>query len=310
MMNRSTPVDATASTEILEFRPDIPWNVRTDAVAVEEPLEIRIDTRPVTVTLRTPGHDGELATGFLVTEGVLRSAGDITRFHPHPRNSHGSVIDVQLRPEVTVDFARLTRHVFAVSSCGLCGKAAIDAVRQTHPPIDNPFVVDPHWLIQLPALMRTAQAAFQSTGGLHAAALFDANGPILVVREDIGRHNAVDKVVGHEALAGRIPARNRVLLVSGRVSFEIMQKALGAGIAFVAAVSAPSSLAVDFARASSQTLVGFLREGRFNVYHSAGRLPLPNPAIESPALRPGCPTECSLPTDSLACGTTPGMPPH
>ena len=275
MMKDSNRIDATAPTGIVQFRSGAPWSLRTDSVAVEEPLEIRIDTRPVTVTLRTPGHDDELAAGFLVTEGVLRSAGEITRFHPHPRNPHGSVLDVQLRPDVTVDFARLTRHVFAVSSCGLCGKAAIDAVRQSHPPIDNPFVVDPDWLIRLPEIMRTAQAAFQSTGGLHAAALFEANGPLVVVREDIGRHNAVDKVVGHEALAGRIPARDRVLLVSGRVSFEIMQKALGAGIGFIAAVSAPSSLAVEFARESSQTLVGFLRDGRFNVYHGAGRLPFP-----------------------------------
>jgi len=274
-MTSPSRIEATASTEVVQFRTGPQWDVRNDCVAVEEPLEIRIDTRPVTVTLRTPGHDTELAAGFLVTEGVLHSAAEITRFHPHPRNPHGSVLDVQLHPEVTVDFARLTRHVFAVSSCGLCGKAAIDAVRQSHPPIDNPFVVDPHWLIRLPEIMRSAQKAFESTGGLHAAALFEANGPLVVVREDIGRHNAVDKVVGHEALAGRIPARDRVLLVSGRVSFEIMQKALGAGIAFIAAVSAPSSLAVEFARASSQTLVGFLREGRFNIYHNAGRLAVP-----------------------------------
>ncbi len=274
MSNPSNP--EASSTGVDAYQSGLGWVHREDHVAVEEPLEIRIDTRPVTITLRTPGHDEELAAGFLVTEGVLHYASDIARFHRHPRNPHGSVLDVQLRPDLIVDFARLTRHVFAVSSCGLCGKTAIEAVRQNHPPINDPFVVDPEWLLSLPKRMRDAQATFDSTGGLHAAALFDLSGNLRVLREDIGRHNAVDKVIGHAALHGQFPLRQHVLLVSGRVSFEVIQKALAAGIAFVAAISAPSSLAVEFARASGQTLVGFLRDHRFNTYSAPQRL-LPSP---------------------------------
>jgi len=268
----SSPDPGTAPVAIRQFRSDSGWTTTPDRVAAEEPLEIRVDTRPISVTLRTPGHDQELAAGFLVTEGVIRSAADIARFHPHPRNPHGAVLDVQLRPDLHVDFARLTRHVFAVSSCGLCGKAAIDAVRQSHPPIDDPFAVAPEWLLGLPDAMRAAQPAFDSTGGIHAAALFDAAGPLRVLREDIGRHNAVDKVIGNAVLGGALPLRGHVLLVSGRVSFEVMQKALAAGIALVAAVSAPSSLAVEFAKESGQTLIGFLRESRFNVYSGVDRI--------------------------------------
>lgn len=248
------------------------WRGVMDVVAAEEPLEIRVDTRPVSVTMRTPGHDEELAAGFLVAEGVLRSAGDVSRFHRYPRNEHGAVLDVQLAPGVQVDLARLTRHVFASSSCGLCGKAAIDAVRLMHPPMDDDFVVTPDWLLGLPGRMREAQATFAATGGLHAAAWFEAGGGMRVLREDVGRHNAVDKVVGHRLLAAGGLGRGGVLMVSGRLSFEILQKALAAGFGMVAAVSAPSSLAVDFARESGQTLVGFLRDGRFNVYAGGMRI--------------------------------------
>ncbi|MEI6342691.1 MAG: formate dehydrogenase accessory sulfurtransferase FdhD [Verrucomicrobiota bacterium] len=248
------------------------WLGIQDDLAAEEPLEIRVDTRPVSVTMRTPGHDEELAAGFLLTEGILRRGDEIARFHAHPRNASGAVLDVQLHPDVRVDLGRLTRHVFAASSCGLCGKAAIEAVRAMHPPVEDAFEVDVEWLLGIPARMREAQATFETTGGLHAAALFDANGGLVVLREDVGRHNAVDKVVGHRALQGGGPARRMALLVSGRLSFEILQKALAAGIALVAAVSAPSSLAVEFARDSGQTLVGFLRDGRFNVYAGPGRI--------------------------------------
>ena len=249
------------------------WKHKLDALALEEPLEVRVDTRPVSVTMRTPGHDEELAAGFLITEGILRSGADIARFQRHPRNDHGSVIDVQLRADVRVDLGRLTRHVFAGSSCGLCGKAAIEAVRAIHPPLPpTSFVVGAAWLLGLPGRMREGQSGFETTGGLHAAALFEAGGKLWVLREDVGRHNAVDKVVGERAISGAWPAERSVLVVSGRLSFEILQKALAAGIGFVAAVSAPSSLAVQFARESGQTLVGFLREGRFNVYAGAGRI--------------------------------------
>jgi FdhD protein len=287
MINPSDPqptpdpvTPAPPAVPIHQFHSGRGWSQHLDPVASEEPLEIRVDTRPVTVTLRTPGHDAELAAGFLLTEAVIRSGADIARFLPHPRNPHGAVLDVQLRPDLTVDFARLTRHVFAVSSCGLCGKAAIDAIRQSHPPIDDPSTLDPDWLLSLPQAMRAAQTAFDSTGGIHAAALFPVGGPLRVLREDIGRHNAVDKVIGHMALSGHLPLKAHVLLVSGRVSFEVMQKALAAGIPIVAAISAPSSLAIQFAIESHQTLVGFLREGRFNVYAGPHRLGIDPPPTD------------------------------
>lgn len=275
MPNPSSPDPASTAVPVDQFHSTTGWSSRPDRVATEEPLEIRVDTRSISVTLRTPGHDNELAAGFLVTEGILRRPDEVVRFHPHPRNPHGAILDVQLEPDCRVDFARLTRHVFAVSSCGLCGKAAIDAVRQSHPAIEDDFAITVPWLLSLPEQMRAAQSAFDSTGGIHAAALFHAGGTLRVLREDIGRHNAVDKVIGHAFLNGWFPLQRHVLLVSGRVSFEVMQKALAAGIAVVAAVSAPSSLAVQFAAESGQTLVGFLRDGRFNVYAGAERLGRP-----------------------------------
>lgn len=239
---------------------------------MEEPLEIRIDTRSISVTLRTPGHDDELAVGFLVGEGLLRAPKDLRGVRPHPRNPAGNVVDVFLADSVTCDFASLTRHVFASSSCGLCGRASIDALRRRFPAATHHFEVDPGVLLGLPARLREAQAGFAASGGLHAAALFGPDGRLWVVREDVGRHNAVDKVIGRRFLDDGFPLGPSVLMVSGRVSFEIVQKALAAGIAMVAAVSAPSSLAVEFAAESGQTLVGFLREGRFNVYAGAWRI--------------------------------------
>jgi len=243
-----------------------------DRLAAEEPLEIRVETRPVSVTMRTPGHDDELAAGFLLTEGILHRRADVRAIAPGPRNRHGNVVDVFLAPEVPLDHARLTRHVFASSSCGLCGKATIAAVRAQFPPARAHFTVAADALRTLPAKLRAAQDAFAATGGLHAAGLFTAAGALLHLREDVGRHNAVDKVLGRAFLDGALPLDRHVLLVSGRASFEIAQKALAAGVAVVAAVSAPSSLAVEFARAGGQTLVGFLREGRFNVYAGAARI--------------------------------------
>ncbi|MSU37400.1 MAG: formate dehydrogenase accessory sulfurtransferase FdhD [Pedosphaera sp.] len=249
-----------------------------DELAIEEPLEIRVDTRSVTITMRTPGHDDELAAGFLLTEGLLRSAADIRDIRAHPRNARGNSLDIFLSPEVTVDFAKLTRHVFATSSCGLCGKACIESVQQQFPPVRQRFLVSAMTLLSLPDVMRAAQEAFSRTGGLHAAGLFSSKGKLLVLREDVGRHNAVDKVLGH-ALLYRFPTlAQSILLVSGRASFEILQKALAAQVAVVAAVSAPSSLAVQFARRSGQTLVGFLRAGRFNVYTGEGRIRYPTTA--------------------------------
>lgn len=243
----------------------------TDQLAVEEPLEIRVDTRSVAVVMRTPGHDEELAAGFLLTEGLVKQREHIREIRCDPRNKAGNVVDVFLAPDVTVDFARLTRHVFAASSCGLCGKTSIAAVRQQFPRVKSRFTVKPETLLGLPDKLRAAQTTFAATGGLHAAGLFTREGELLCLREDIGRHNAVDKVLGRALLDGTMPLDRHILLVSGRASFEILQKALAGGVAFIAAVSAPSSLAVEFARANGQTLVGFLRDGRFNIYAGAAR---------------------------------------
>lgn len=251
---------------IVRHRRGEPARAVVDSVAGEEPLEIRVDTRPIAVVMRTPGHDAELALGFLVSEGLIRRASEVREVRPNPRNTSGNSIDVLLSPEVTVDFGRLTRHVFASSSCGLCGATSIQSVRRQFPPLEPAPVVSGETLLSLPDRLRESQTEFSRTGGLHAAGLFDAAGRLLAVREDVGRHNAVDKLLGWGFQEGCLPLRDLGLIVSGRVSFEIVQKALAGGIALVAAVSAPSSLAVEFARKNRQTLVGFLREGRFNVY--------------------------------------------
>jgi FdhD protein len=246
-----------------------------DLVAREEPLEIRVRGRSVAVTMRTPGHDDELAAGFLLTEGLVRGREDIIEIAPCTQGAAaltGNVLNVFLAPGVEVDFARLTRHVFASSSCGLCGKATVDEVHRHFPPLTGGGTVSAAMLLTLPARLRAAQAVFEQTGGLHAAAVFDGDGRLIVAREDVGRHNAVDKVLGHGLLNGLLPFARHVLLVSGRASFEILQKALAARVPVVAAVSAPSSLAVEFARESGQTLVGFLRDGTMNLYAGADRL--------------------------------------
>jgi FdhD protein len=262
----------TEATRVLRWAAGSAPVRQTDDLAAEEPLEIQIDTRPVSVTMRTPGHDEELAAGFLLTEGLIHTPKDIARIEPYPRNAAGNVLNIFLSPGIFVDFAQLTRHVFASSSCGLCGKATIQAVHRHFKPLRAKGSVAAKTLLALPAKLRRDQTAFERTGGLHAAALFDSRGKLIVLREDIGRHNAVDKVVGHGLLQGLLPFDRHILLVSGRASFEIMQKALAARIPIVCAVSAPSSLAVRFARKSGQTLVGFLRGHRMNVYSLARRI--------------------------------------
>jgi FdhD protein len=255
-----------------------------DEISIEEPLEIRVRGRAISVTMRSPGHDDELAAGFLLTEGIIRHAGDVLRIEHCDQNEHGNVLNVLLSPDVSVDFQRLTRHVFASSSCGLCGKATIDSVQSHFPPIESDLMLDAKVAAGLPAIMRAAQKTFDRTGGLHAAALFDVQGNLIVLREDIGRHNAVDKVIGHRLL-GCSPGRGtrhmeqensqsnpHVLLVSGRSSFEIVQKALAGRIAIVASVSAPSSLAVSFAQCNGQTLIGFLRGQHMNIYSHPQRI--------------------------------------
>jgi FdhD protein len=240
-----------------------------DVLACEEPLEIRVQGRCLSVTMRTPGHDAELAAGFLLGEGLIRTREEIVEIahcRLGPAASGQNILNVFLRPDAEVDFQRLTRHTFASSSCGLCGKASIDAVHQHFPPVTSEVTIAPAVLLRFPDALRSAQEAFDQTGGLHAAAVFQPDGRPIVVREDVGRHNAVDKAIGYGLLERQGPFDQHVLMVSGRASFEIMQKALAARIPIVAALSAPSSLAVEFARESGQTLIGFLRGNSMNVY--------------------------------------------
>jgi FdhD protein len=236
-----------------------------DHLACEQPLEIRVGGESINVTMRTPGHDAELAAGFLLSEAIIQSADDIDGIAACDQNSE-HVAEVTLGPHVKVDFAKLSRYVFASSSCGLCGKTSIESVHSHFAPVTSDITMSAATMVTLPAVMREAQSAFQKTGGIHAAAIFDTQGDLVVVREDIGRHNAVDKVLGYALLRAMLPLDKHLLLVSGRASFEIVQKALAGRLAMVAAVSAPSDLAVQFAADSNQTLVGFLRDQRMNVY--------------------------------------------
>ena len=260
------------SIQVVFCEQDSPRSRRRDRVVIEEPLEIRVDTRSLAVTMRTPGHDSELAVGYLLAEDVIRSASDIADIRPYPRNDFGNVLDVLLAPGLAWDAHRLVRPGVISSSCGLCGKTTLDAVRQRFGRVASGPTFPVGLVTQLPDKLRSAQETFADTGGLHAAGLFDLQGNLLIAREDIGRHNALDKVLGRALLDGLLPLSQHVLLLSGRVSFEMMQKALSAGVPIVAAVSAPSSLAVDFARASRQTMIGFLRNGRFNIYTHPRRI--------------------------------------
>lgn len=255
---------------------------RADTLVAEEPLEIRLNGRPLAITMRTPGDDFALATGFLVSEGVLAAAEEVASVvYCAGATADGvntyNVVDVALAPGVPVPDISLERNVYTSSSCGLCGKASLDAVRtRTRLPIADPLTprVTPALLAALPDRLRAEQAVFERTGGLHAAALFTAEGELLDVREDVGRHNAVDKLVGRALREGRLPLDGRILMVSGRASFELAQKAVMAGIPVLAAVSAPSSLAVDLAAESGLTLVGFLRGESMNVYAGESRIVL------------------------------------
>jgi FdhD protein len=259
--------------EVVRHRTGAKPASRPDKLAREEPLEIRVRGRSVAVTMRTPGHDDELAAGFLLAEDLIHERRDVTLIaHSRGTAEPQNIVNVFVAPAVKVDLARLTRHVFASSSCGLCGKSSIESVQQHFPPLTTRLTVSEKTLLALPDRMRRAQSTFAQTGGLHAAAVFDANGGLIVAREDVGRHNAVDKALGHGFLNDNFPFDSHVLLVSGRASFEIMQKALAARIPIVCAVSAPSSLAVEFARESGQTLVGFLRGDGMNVYSGPERI--------------------------------------
>jgi len=265
-----------------------------DRLAAEEPLEIQLcygpatarATKSISVTMRTPGDDLELAAGFLMTEGVLKDPADIHSLEYGPQGERPPLalsdkqenalsdlpgrnrVVVQLSPDVKVSLATLERNFYTTSSCGVCGKASLLALQTFCPPrLPNTFSIETDVLYHLPARLREAQSIFDRTGGLHAAGLFDAAGSLLAIREDVGRHNAVDKLLGAEFLADRTPLRNRLLLLSGRASFELLQKALMAGVSMVSAVGAPSSLAVQVARQFDIALVGFLRQDHFNIYH-------------------------------------------
>jgi FdhD protein len=251
----------------------------SDELSVEEPLAIslvehaaRAHPVPVAVTMRTPGDDIELAAGFLFTEGIIRAADDIQSVEQIGPNEVLAIV----RRGVAIDPAKLDRHSFVSSSCGACGKRSIDAVRVLgrHPIVGGEPRVQPEVIHGLSQSLRAGQSAFARTGGIHASGLFDPAGRLLGLREDVGRHNALDKLIGAELLARRIPLAERIILVSGRVSFELVQKAAIAGVPVMAAVGAPSSLAVDLARECGMTLFGFVRDGRFNVYSDSDRIVL------------------------------------
>lgn len=277
-----------ASSDAAEF---------TDVLAVEEPLEIRLQLpgmphRPISITMRTPGHDLELAAGFLFTEGIVKSRGDIADIRhcgPKGRNMSGiecaadlqiaardNTVVAELAKGVDVDLNRLKRNFYTTSSCGVCGKSSIEALQTGVKALPNNGVSVANDLIHsLPSLLRNSQSVFESTGGLHASALFKADGTLDLVREDVGRHNALDKVIGARFLVGELPLAKTILLVSGRASFELVQKALMAGIPVMAAVGAPSSLAVELAAEYGMTLIGFVRDGRFNIYTGEHRVNFP-----------------------------------
>ena len=245
----------------------------SDCVAVEEPLEIRVDGESVAVVMRTPGDDFALAAGFLCSEGVLRNSGDIGVISYCPQaDEPGRANIVDVRPTRPIDLSRLRRNTFAASSCGICGKAAIETIRVRVPRVRSRVRFSAALLRKLPGAARSKQAAFELTGGLHAATLFDDRGSLVDLKEDVGRHNAVDKVVGTALLADRLPLDRHALLVSGRASFEIVQKAAVAGIPILCAISAPSSLAVQTAASLGITLVGLLRGDRMNVYTGFARI--------------------------------------
>jgi len=251
------------SEKIIRRKQDGELEYLPDDLTIEEPLEICIGRKIVATTMRTPGHDEELAAGFLVSEVIVREREEIANISSDRDNR----VIIDLKDGVKLKLDSMKRFGTISSSCGLCGKTSIDAIGQNFPAITSKEIrVDIETLLSLPEKLRNAQSDFARTGGIHAAGIFDVNGELKVAREDIGRHNALDKAIGRAFFDGSLPLDRHLLVVSGRASFEIMQKALAAGIPFVSAVSAPSTLAVEFARESNQTLIGFLRPPSFNIY--------------------------------------------
>jgi FdhD protein len=283
-LNNGPPAGATAENRIVEVEDQV--RVRVDSVAVEEPLEIRVVAgegsrrrgHSVAITMRTPGHDFELAAGFLFSEGLVLRREDIWRFSrcgDAAEEAAENIVEVHLGPGVPFDISRFSRHVYTTSSCGVCGKASIELLQALQPSKpEGAFQLSDATVRSLPTKLAHAQEVFSETGGLHASGLFDPRGELLLAREDVGRHNALDKIIGASLLEGKLPLSDTVLLVSGRSSFELVQKALMAGIPALFAVGAPSSLAVDTAVEFGMTLVGFLRRERFNVYSGSDRLDL------------------------------------
>lgn len=266
------PARSLELTQVTEWN-DGAVHSQQDSLAAEEPLEIRVDDRPLTVTMRTPGNDLELAAGFLLTEGIIDSRDQLADIRVVTSDSaaNSNVVEVQLKNAQFTPENQL-RNFFVASSCGICGKASIEAIRRRGLRAPNrDFRVPPEVLCRLPETLRADQPVFDRTGGLHAAALFDAEGRLIALREDIGRHNALDKLIGWALVEERLPLSDFIMLVSGRGGFEIIQKALAAGVPVVASVSAPSSLAVKLARELGLTLVGFLRGQRFIVYSGGFR---------------------------------------
>ncbi|MCU1225859.1 MAG: formate dehydrogenase family accessory protein FdhD [Edaphobacter sp.] len=298
-VERSVVSDRTTASISVERFTGTETQSATDVLAVEEPLECQLAYGPIndrqlksiSVTMRTPGHDFDLAAGFLMTEGVINDPTDVMQIsyiagrptaealsdEPLPEGAavlpympERNIVRVELAPDVSVSMANLERNFYTTSSCGICGKASLLALRTVCPPrAANQFQIAAELLYTLPTRLRQAQDVFARTGGLHASGLFDSTGHLFSSREDVGRHNAVDKLLGAEFLADRTPVRDRLLMLSGRASFELLQKALMGGIPMVASVGAPSSLAVQVAKEFDITLVGFLREDHFNVYHGA-----------------------------------------
>ena len=262
-------VESIGPGRIIRRKDDGSLEYLRDELTIEEPLEIRIGSKTLATTMRTPGHDEELVAGFLLSEAIVRDRGQIAKISADLNN----IVSIDLTPHMELKLGSVQRFGTISSSCGVCGKTSIDAIRQNFPAIKSSNIrLDIETLLSLPEKLRKAQSDFARTGGIHAAGIFDVNGELRIVREDIGRHNAVDKAIGRAFLDGSVPLDCHLLLVSGRASFEIVQKALAAGIPIVAAVSAPSTLAVDFARENNQTLIGFLRPPHFNIYSHIERV--------------------------------------
>lgn len=290
------PVNSTHSVQIIKINAAASTPA-TDTLAIEEPLEIRLEhgheghrqVQNISVTMRTPGHDAELATGFLFTEGIIKSPDDIASarhaFIACAENKE-NVVQVSLNPEIVPHLQNAERNFYTTSSCGVCGKGSIDAIRTVSSFAGQPEdqdTIQADILYQLPVILRRHQRVFDNTGGLHASALFTTTGELLLLREDVGRHNALDKLIGAALKYNWLPLRQAVLLLSGRASFELVQKAAMAGISIIAAVGAPSSLAVQLAEEFHITLIGFLRDERFNIYTGAHRVTVSGyePAINS-----------------------------